>query len=173
MTRQLQVAPGGPMLIRMATSKRRWMQFSLRGAFFIVTLLCVALSLWIMPAERQRRAVGIIEARGGRAKYAERYPTRSFVETYLRRWLPRTYFNNVEQVDLSRSKVTDADLASLSVLTTLRSLAIDDTQITDVGLAHLHRLRKLERLTFSRTSATLDGRARLQRELPDCRVAGP
>jgi hypothetical protein len=38
-------------------SKRRWAQVSLRTVLVLVTLLCVALSLWVVPAERQRRAV--------------------------------------------------------------------------------------------------------------------
>jgi hypothetical protein len=161
------------MLIGMADSKRGWLQFSLRTAFIVVTASCVALSFWVVPAERQRQTIAMVEARGGRVSYAGTYPEQSFIMAYLRRWLPRAYFDNVEQIKLSRSKVTDADLARLSVLNTLESLAIDDTQITDAGLAHLHRLTKLERLSFSRTRATLDGRAGLQRVLPNCRVAGP
>jgi hypothetical protein len=55
-------APGARlMLIGMANSKRRWMQFSLRTGFIIVTMLCVALSMWVVAAERQRRAVAAIE----------------------------------------------------------------------------------------------------------------
>jgi hypothetical protein len=153
--------------------KRRLAQMSLRTAFVIVTLLCAALSWCVVPAERRRQAMAIVEARGGRAVYAVRHPERSVVMSYLRSWLPHAYFDDVEHISLSRSKVTDGDLARISALTTLRSLYIDDTQITDAGLAHLQRLTNLERLSFSRTFGTLDGRARLQRELPDCRVAGP
>ena len=46
-------------------SRRRWLQFSIRTLLVLVTLLCVALSLWIVPAERQRRAVEAIEKLGG------------------------------------------------------------------------------------------------------------
>ena len=42
--------------------KRRWLQFSIRTVLLLVTLLCVGLSLWVAPAERQRRAVAAIDA---------------------------------------------------------------------------------------------------------------
>ncbi|OYV92685.1 MAG: hypothetical protein B7Z73_04670 [Planctomycetia bacterium 21-64-5] len=96
-----------------------------------------------------------------------------FPKRFLRRCLPREYFDEVQGIYLSRSKATDAELAHLAALTELTSLYLDDTQVTDAGLAHLHGLKNLERLSFSRTRATLKGRAELQRALPDCRVAGP
>ena len=40
-----------------------------------VTLLCAVLSLWVVPAERQRRAVLAIEAVGGKVEYVEREAT--------------------------------------------------------------------------------------------------
>jgi hypothetical protein len=50
---------------------RRWAQLSLRTLLVIVTVLCVVLGMWIVPAERQRRAVAAIEAVGGSVEYAE------------------------------------------------------------------------------------------------------
>jgi hypothetical protein len=50
-------------------SKRHWLQFSMRNVLLCVTLLCVALSVWVMPHEQQRRAVATIESLGGRVTY--------------------------------------------------------------------------------------------------------
>ncbi|MGH7134315.1 MAG: hypothetical protein ACREHD_01160, partial [Pirellulales bacterium] len=97
--------------------KRRWVQFSLRTGILLVTLLCVALSLWVVPAERQRRAVAAIEGLGGQFEYVENEaPRETFLVTFLRRWLPPDYFNEVELVALDDSQVTDAGLAHLQGL---------------------------------------------------------
>ena len=52
---------GMASLLAKLKPKRRWMQVSLRTVHALVTLLCVALSMWIVPAERQRRAVAAIQ----------------------------------------------------------------------------------------------------------------
>jgi hypothetical protein len=72
--------------------KWRCLQFSLRTVLMLVTLLCLALSMWGVPAERQRRAVAAIEAVGGTVRYADRPATgETFLEAFLRRWLPPAY----------------------------------------------------------------------------------
>ena len=82
---------------------RRWVQLSLRTGFIIVTLLCIALSQWVVPAERQRRAVAAIEVLGGNVGYVEsdEAASEAFPVTFLRRWLPADYFDKVVEVDLN------------------------------------------------------------------------
>ena len=92
-------------------SRRRWFQFSIRTVLVVVTVLCVALSLWVVPAERQRRAVEAIEKRGGIVFYVgEQTASDSIPKSplTLRRWLPRVYFNEVAEVHLIHcTEVTD------------------------------------------------------------------
>ena len=103
------------MLMSMVNSKpkRRLMRFSLRTGLLLVTLLCAALSLRVMPGERQRRAVAAIEALGGKVFYEKRSQasSESFIVTFLNRFLPPAYFYDVNNVHLANTHVTDAGLA--------------------------------------------------------------
>lgn len=81
--------------------KWRWLQFSMRTVLVVVGVLCVALSLWVVPAERQRRAVAAIEAPDGSVFYVDNQAaSESFLTTYLRRWLPQDYLDEVDCVFL-------------------------------------------------------------------------
>src|SRR5687768_4773908 len=48
---------------------RRWLRYSLRSLFVLVTLTSVMLGVWVNRAERQRRAVAAIRAAGGTVRY--------------------------------------------------------------------------------------------------------
>src|SRR5579863_5667165 len=113
-------------LVALLTPKRRWAQFSLGTMFVVVTALGVWLGVVVNRANRQREAVVAIEALGGTVYYAEpdEDASEAFPRPFLRRWLPRDYFDEVRLVDL------------------------DDTQVTDAGLAHLHGLTRLQALGF-------------------------
>jgi hypothetical protein len=77
-------------------------------------------------------------------------------------------WDDERSVDLSRSKVTDADLAHLSVMTKLESLNLFDTTVGDAGLEHLKGLTKLNFLLLKQTNVTDAGVAKLKRALPNC-----
>jgi len=142
---------------------RRWLQFSMRTVLVFVSLLCVALSLWVVPLERRRRAVAAIEALGGRVTFIDsQTANESFPKTVLRRWLPQAYFDDVENVGFVYSQVTDAGLAPLEGLTTLQSLDLGATQVTDAGLVHLQGLTGLQSLSFINTQVTDAGLLQLQ-----------
>ena len=145
-------------------SKRRWVQFSLSTQFIVVTALCVALSVWVAPLERQRRAVVAIEALGGSVGYGNQQSMTSepFVITSLRRWFPAVYFDEITSVYLVATRITDAELAQLQGLTNLRQLDLDSTQVTDAGLAHLKGLTGLQELYLNKTQVTDVGLAHLQ-----------
>lgn len=59
-----------------------------------------------------------------------------------------------ETVDASNLSISDADLAALSGVTSLRHLNLRGTQITDAGLAELSELTQLEFLGLSQTAVT-------------------
>ena len=61
----------------------------------------------------------------------------------------------------SRSAVTDAGLAHLGGLTTLKELDLSGAGITDVGLAHLKGMKNLQQLNLSSTRITDSGLAYL------------
>jgi len=93
-----------------------------------------------MPAERQRRAVAAIEALGGSVLYMHQQATNeSSPIAFLRRWLPADYLDEVEQVYLVTNHVTDAGLAHLQGLTSLRELRLRGTQVTNAGVAKLRQ----------------------------------
>jgi hypothetical protein len=61
---------------------------------------------------------------------------------------------NIWHLDLSRTKVTDQDLAHIANLPNLRKLELNNTGVTDTGLAHLQGLKTLESLNLYGTSVT-------------------
>jgi hypothetical protein len=125
-------------LLSMLTPKRRWAQFSLLTLLAVVTVLCVVLSLVVVPAERQRRAVAAIESLGGMVVYAESprcVASEPHHTPFLRRWLPWDYFDEVRLVQFHFTQVTDAGLAHLQGLTGLKELYLDRTEVTGTGVA--------------------------------------
>ena len=64
-------------------------------------------------------------------------------------------------VDLARTKVTDAGLATVSKMTNLERLHLENTGITDAGLDQLKGLAKLEYLNLYGTKVTDAGIAKL------------
>ena len=65
--------------------------------------------------------------------------------------VPISRLTELEQLDLRRSRVSDAGLTFLKVLRKLSYLNVNHTQITDVGLAHLNGLTELTTLDLSDT----------------------
>jgi Leucine-rich repeat (LRR) protein len=153
---------------------RRWTQVSLRAMFVAVALLCVILSLWVVPAERQRRTAAAIQDMGGAVDYvpflsliedsgvSDPRESEAFPKTFLRRWLPPDYFDEVLIVLLQNTRLTDAKLVHLQGLTSLESLGLDNTQNTDAGLAHLQGRTGLQFLSLGRSQVTDAGLAHLQ-----------
>ena len=161
----LSAVPGRVMLEGMANalaqtkSSPRWLRFSMRTMLVVVSMICVALAVWVAPVERQRRAVAAIEALDERATYVEN--KRAIVSPFWR-WLPQAYQNEVAEVSLTGTKVTDAELAHLGALTGLQKIRLYDTRLTDAGLVHLKCLTKLKKLELSHNQVTDVGVAHLR-----------
>ena len=64
-------------------------------------------------------------------------------------------------VDLARSKVTDAGLATVAQMANVERLHLENTAVTDAGLVHLAGLAKLEYLNLYGTKVTDAGIAKL------------
>ncbi|HVX61189.1 MAG TPA: hypothetical protein VHC19_11320 [Pirellulales bacterium] len=154
-------------LILLLKPTRRWAQFSLGTMWALITALCLTLGMWIVPAEKQRRAVAAIEALDVELRYSDPDPESSetFPVNVLRRWLPRAYFDSVQGVTFSPdsgSESTDDGLAHLQQLNGLRDLFLESTDVTDAGLRRLQDLPHLRSLDLSQTRVTDAGLAYLK-----------
>jgi hypothetical protein len=66
-------------------------------------------------------------------------------------------FSELEWLDVSYSKISDAGLRHLVSLPKLRRLELDGCQITDAGLQHIKGLKNLSILSLNGTQITDDG----------------
>lgn len=181
----LAVRACGYRLTRHAAAGR---QVTLRELLAALTLACAGLAFIIVPAERQQRAVAAIEAAGGNVEYAATDQTLwgFYPAYYLRDWLPRDYFDDVDDVwldycnvaddvlvdlralkdlqflRLAGNPITDTALSHVRGLTRLKELYLDDCPITDAGLANLRELTQLEHLDLRNTDITDAGMIHLR-----------
>ena len=122
---QVSPAPAQESVPVRVRKRRRWFQCSLRtmlvGTALIACGLCLFLN--VNKIDRARRAVAAIEEVGGHYAYGSRDTEPGQMEAWLRRYLPRTYFDDVISVDaLDDAEMTDAVVAHLSALTSLKRL---------------------------------------------------
>lgn len=145
-----------------AQPKRRWFQFSVRGLLIGTAVVAVGLAIldwrWIEPAQRRRAAVKMVERLGGKVKYADvpwhHRVHESWATQKLRNWLPREYFDDVQVVSLTSTRVTDAELFHLKGLVALKYLELNRTPVTDAGLVHIREVTSLEWLYLKDTKVT-------------------
>ena len=133
--------------------RRRWLQFSLRTLFVLLTVACVCFGLlgrWAYRANEQKRALEWVSEMGGWVRYhhniADRdaLGSRKMLKPLGPRWLVQLlgpdYFQEVYSVDLKGTLVRD--LTPLTKLTSLETLHLYDTQVSDLTpLAKLTNLR--------------------------------
>ncbi len=96
-----------------------------------------------MPIYRQYVAMKQIERLKGTAVTAERKPD------WLRKRIGNDatdLFEDVVHVELSNSKVNDADLVHLTALPNVEVLNLANTKVGNAGLIYLRTLAKLQRL---------------------------
>ncbi|HUT08904.1 MAG TPA: hypothetical protein VMY42_00265 [Thermoguttaceae bacterium] len=70
---------------------------------------------------------------------------------------PIEEMTSLKSLNLFRTRVTDAGLVRLKGLTNLQCLVLSETEITDAGLAHLADLTSLDALDLSNTRITDQG----------------
>ncbi|MCH7725853.1 MAG: leucine-rich repeat domain-containing protein [Planctomycetes bacterium] len=138
--------------------RRRWLQFSLRTFFVLLTLFCVWLGWTVHRANEQRKAVEWVREMGGTVFYDYEYYYQrggdDFVDDYeptaqkwLRDFLGDDYFQKVSGVYFAHTQVSD--LTPLAKLTSLEYLVLADTQVSD--LTPLTRLTRLQHLRLDDT----------------------
>jgi len=142
--------------------RRRWLQFSLRTLFVVVTVFCVWMGITAKRAKDQRLAVEAIEGSGGRIIYAHepriglvgpvtpRIPEPPGPE-WLRQLIGKEYFFSVVEVQLIGTSVDDASLMAIKQLTDVKTLWLGSTKVTDAGLVHLEGLTNLQELFLGNT----------------------
>src|SRR6185295_11304635 len=163
--------------------KRRWLTFSLRGAFILLTFLCICLAILSVLAQRarnQKQAVSDVLAHGGHLRFDYQEDATGAVNDkaqprapqWLRRALGEEYFRKVVTVGLStgnftqQPKATDADLAIFQSLGDVTTVELGGNPgITDAGLIHLAGLEKLRILYLYRTEVIGPGLQHLPRNL--------
>jgi hypothetical protein len=74
------------------------------------------------------------------------------------------------RLNLSRTAITDAGLAKLKGLSELRYLNLYNTSVSDAGLKQLARLKHLEAIYVYQTKVTASGVAKLAKSLPKTRI---
>jgi hypothetical protein len=153
-------------LLSLLTPKRRWTQFNLTTMFFVVTSLCVWLSVQVNRANKQKEAMAAIQQVGGYAyfdyqvsfenvfalddrqvKLPAFMPDAIPPSSQLRRLIGDKYFDRVTHVGLGKVKLDDSAFAMLRGLPHLRQLSA--FSISDGALEALYGSRELTTLYLS------------------------
>ncbi|MFN0125796.1 MAG: c-type cytochrome domain-containing protein, partial [Verrucomicrobiales bacterium] len=79
---------------------------------------------------------------------------------------PIADMTNLVRLDLKRNALTDAALVHLKGLAELESLNLFDTQVTDAGLDHLTGLKRLQKIFLFNTKVTPAGADKLRSAIP-------
>jgi len=77
---------------------------------------------------------------------------------------------NLESLDLTYTHVSDAERAKLAPLTKLVDLKLDSVDLTDAGIATVAALRSLKQLDLYHTLVTEKGYEKLKAALPNCEI---
>jgi len=154
--------------------KRRWLRFSLRTFFVVVTVLCIALGIVLHRARARREALRVIDELGGGYSITIGGPAwlRSIVKD-------DKYFYDIERISFTNTRerpFTDEDLASvidsINVFRRPKIIHLTETDVTDDGLRHLYGVRDLEKAwLYENPKVTDEGAAQLQRVIPACIVS--
>ena len=144
--------------------KRRWLQFSLRTMFLVMTVFCIWIAITAKRARDQKLAVEAIREMGGRVFYEHQIgnPSDPLIPEWLRRFIGDEYFFSVNGIQLEGPDFDDASLIAIEQMTDAKLLALTDTKITDTGLVHLKGLTKVETLVLNGTQVTGTGMVHLK-----------
>ncbi len=164
---------------RPAKPKRQWYQWGvgalvLLGIVGVVVLVCV--TSFLRPRLSYRSAIAPIQSHGGYAEGHARSGAAGVVFVGFRQKGPgltdadlgelRKHLEklpNLQGLDLSYTKITDAGLDHLKGLTSLERLYLRDTKVTDAGLERLQGLSRLSGLRLGGTQVTDAGLGHIEK----------
>lgn len=145
----------------MTTTRRRWLQYSLRTILIAVSISCVALAVIGNHYRNRRAAVRAIDELGGS------YSIQLKGSAWLRQLVgDDKYFYNLRRISLgnpdslypAERPFNDQELATIidhiNVFRGPRMLDFQGSPITDEGLRHLKHVRNLEILWLDSTPIT-------------------
>lgn len=176
--------------------KRRWLSYSLRSLFVVVTILCVALGYWTHRANRQKAVVKWVEENGGGVYYDFHVDEQGYLidnlkppgPKWVQKYLGKDYLATVIVVDLRGCEFIDitplaqldqlknlslgntqqSDMTPLTQITRLEYLDLSGTQVSD--LTPLLRLTSLHGLSLENTPVTQEQIDELKITLPNCKI---
>ena len=171
----------------------RWLRYSLRSFFVVITLLALWLGHSIQQARNQAAAIDLIQSFGGAIHYeyelSDKNLNRSIAGLDPERphpeWLTRVFgddfFYRVSKVAFVG--IDDSQMKRLAphlqALPRLSFFVLHSCDVTDEGLQYVRELTGLERLSFSELPITDDGLKHFEDLtrlkmllLQDCNVTG-
>jgi hypothetical protein len=149
--------------------RRRWLQFSLRTAFVLLTIFCVVLGITLNRARTRRAAIRAIDELGG--TYGIRIEGPKWVRDLVK---DDKYFYNATRISFGplnqgydpRRPFTDDELAHvidhINAFSRFHTLDLRGSKVTDDGLKELRRLHRLENLWLTETGITDAGTIHLE-----------
>lgn len=137
-------------------TSRRWLTFSLRAFFVLLTAICVWLGYQVNAARRQREAVASLEKLGAYVAYDVADPNMTYdaggapppefnaFEGWIAEHLGKDYVSSAIRVQLGSDIARDEDLQILADLPDVQALQLGmSSRLTDATLAQLPASKKL------------------------------
>jgi hypothetical protein len=163
------------MIAPAPTPRRRWLSYSLRTMFVLVTVLCVWLGVYVNRAERQKRAVAWIKAHDGEVHYDYEYTQHPTEPSYFEVKVDGSQLIRGFEYDKNGEEISPQppgprwlrDLLGMDYFATVVDAEIRDVEneqdlppikdlprlryltvyrLPDVGWADIHRLSQLQSL---------------------------
>lgn len=149
-----------------ARPRRRWYQFTLRGALVFVMLIALGLVAWRAydePCREERRAMALVESLGGH------YTTAAGGPAWLMSLFGDGHFQRITLIDVADARPEDY-LESIAGLPRLKSLIVGGEDFSDDHLARLGGLSSLRVLVLDSTDVSDDAIDALHTHRPDLSV---
>lgn len=128
----------------------------------------IVLSIW-MPIYQAEQAVKKIASLGGRIVGMDKQGGPEWLRSLVGDQRMEARYR-VHSVDLSRSAITNNDLAPLGALENLQTLYLNGTAVSDNGLMRWRGMKKLRALYLYDTAVTDKAVTELKRVYPRCDI---
>ena len=146
-----------------------------RDSHFLVAGALIARTEYLAALESNRRSPGampqaLIDQREAAWREREQAIANQNRPSWLPGWLlPDEWFQHVEAVDLTGCQVKD-ELSALANLPGLAYLNLDRSSVTDANVHDLSLLKSLRTLSLRETEVSDEGERELPKALPHCTI---